>query len=78
MAFTPRSNRVLRLLLLMIALPLFVPRFFFPLFFHSHVMSNRATGDGAEDGVMMHEMACDRADRRAFQATGGFRGRDAR
>jgi len=77
MAFALRSNRVSRLLLfLMIALPLLVPRFFFPFFFYSHVMSNRATGDRAKDGVMVHEMSGNCADRRAFEATGGFRGRN--
>jgi len=79
MAFTPRSNRVLRLLLLlMIALPLFVPRLVFPFFFHSHVVSNRAARDGAQDGVMVHEMTGDRANRCALQAARGFGGGDAR
>jgi hypothetical protein len=77
MAFTPRSNRVLRLLLLVIALPLFVTCFVFLLFFHSHVVSNRAAGDGAKDCVVVHVMSGHAAHDSALQAAGGFGGGDA-
>ncbi|HEY7976845.1 MAG TPA: hypothetical protein VID67_01520 [Rhizomicrobium sp.] len=65
------------ILLLVIALPLIVPRSFFLLFFHSHVVSDRAAGHGAKNGVMVHVMSGHAADDGAFQTAPGFGGRDA-
>lgn len=51
--------------------------FFLTFLFHSHVVSNDATGGGAENGVMVHEMTGHRADRRAFEAAFRFGSRNA-
>jgi hypothetical protein len=45
-----------------------LPRFFLTLLFHSHVVSNHAARDSAENGVMVHEMSSHRADGSAFEA----------
>jgi hypothetical protein len=52
-------------------------RFFLVLFFHSHVVSNDATGDGTENRVVVHEMSGDRTDSGALEAALRFGGGDA-
>jgi hypothetical protein len=76
MAFARRSNRVLRLCVILLLLPL-VMRFVLALFFYSHVVSNRAACHGTENGVVVHVMSGNAADHCAFQATGGFGSGDA-
>jgi hypothetical protein len=53
-------------------LMLVLPRFFLALLFYSHMVSNYAARDGAQNGMMVHEMARHRTDSGAFQAALGF------
>src|SRR5512146_1212901 len=77
-AFRARSNRVLQLALMLLPVVfLLLPCLVFAFFFYSHVVSNHAAGNGAENGMMMHEVARHRTDRRAFEAAFGLCRRNA-
>ncbi|HSM96366.1 MAG TPA: hypothetical protein VLT91_10000 [Rhizomicrobium sp.] len=64
--------------MILMRLPVVFAGFLLALLFHSHVVSNHTARDGAENGVMMQQMASHGADGSTLQATFGLSGRNAR